>query len=177
MGYFLPFYPTNDRKIKISKKWKKSLEISSFYTCVPKIMITRCTVPEIWCAKDRRTDRRMEKVTYRHSSLRLFIPPFQIISPFFDSPPVKKSLNLPFSILFFQTLNVVMLIASAKSRSARGASHKSAVMVSSLTISHMCLPYLPTGKVSSCVPGFTEVESCCYSKKWAWTLTKKINCV
>ena len=28
-----------NRKIKISKKWKKYLEISSFYTSVPKIMI------------------------------------------------------------------------------------------------------------------------------------------
>ena len=43
------------QKIKISKKWKKYLEIS-FYTCVPKIMIRWCTVPEIWCAIDRQTD-------------------------------------------------------------------------------------------------------------------------
>ena len=35
------------QKIKISKKWKKHLEISLFYTCVPKIMITWCTIPEI----------------------------------------------------------------------------------------------------------------------------------
>ena len=36
-----------------------------------------------------------------------------------------------------------MLIASAKSWSARGAPHQPAVMVSFLTISHICLPCLP----------------------------------
>ena len=49
------------QKIKILKKWKKYLEISSFYTWAPKIMITWCTVPEIWCT----TDEQTEKVTYR----------------------------------------------------------------------------------------------------------------
>ena len=34
----------------------KCLEISSFYTCVPKIMIWWCAVPEIWCMTDIRTD-------------------------------------------------------------------------------------------------------------------------
>ena len=45
------------QKIKILKKWKKQLEISSFYTGVSKIMIRWCTVPEIWCA-DGRTHRQ-----------------------------------------------------------------------------------------------------------------------
>ena len=49
---FLPFYPLTTQKIKILKKWKKHLEISSFYICVPKIMIRWCTVPEIWCVTD-----------------------------------------------------------------------------------------------------------------------------
>ena len=40
---------------KIEKK-KKQLEISSFYTWVPKIMIRWCTVPEIWCVTDGQTD-------------------------------------------------------------------------------------------------------------------------
>ena len=39
-------------KIKILKNWKKHLEISSFYTSVPKIMIICYTVPEIWCVTD-----------------------------------------------------------------------------------------------------------------------------
>ena len=59
LDYFLPFYtpkpplpppaPANDPKNqKFLKIWKKPLEISSFDTRVPKIMITWCTVPEIW---------------------------------------------------------------------------------------------------------------------------------
>ena len=36
-----------------------------------------------------------------------------------------------------------MLIASAKSRSVRGASHQPAFMGSCPTISHMCFPCLP----------------------------------
>ena len=39
---------------------KICLEISSFYTCAPKIMIRWCTFPEKWCAMDGRT----KKVTH-----------------------------------------------------------------------------------------------------------------
>ena len=39
-------------KINISKKIKKYLEISSFYTSVPKIMMICYTIPEIWCVTD-----------------------------------------------------------------------------------------------------------------------------
>ena len=49
-----PFTPITAQKIKISTKRKKHLEISSFYTCVPKLMIRWCTVPEIWYAMNRR---------------------------------------------------------------------------------------------------------------------------
>ena len=45
----LCFYPLTARKMKISKKWIQNLEISSFYTLVPKIMIICYTAPEIWC--------------------------------------------------------------------------------------------------------------------------------
>ena len=45
--FFFPFYSPNTLKMKISKM-KKTLEISSFYTGVPKIMIICYTVPEIW---------------------------------------------------------------------------------------------------------------------------------
>ena len=54
---FCPFTPLTTQKIKILKKWKE-LEILSFYTCIPKIIITWCTVPEIWCMRYRRTDGR-----------------------------------------------------------------------------------------------------------------------
>ena len=69
MGYFQGYFravfglfPLTVQKIKIFKKWKKKLKISLFYTSVPKIMITWCTVPEIWCATDRWPDRWTEKV-------------------------------------------------------------------------------------------------------------------
>ena len=45
---FFPFTPLAARKMKISIKWSKNLEISSFYTSGPKIMIICYTVPEIW---------------------------------------------------------------------------------------------------------------------------------
>ena len=45
---FCPFTPLTARKIKIKKKRrKKRLEIPSFYTSVPKIMII-CYNAEIW---------------------------------------------------------------------------------------------------------------------------------
>ena len=103
----------------------------------------------------------------------IYPPPFSNNLP----PPFKKIFIPPFPILFFQTLNVVMLIALAKSQSARGPSHQPAVMVSCLTISHTCLPCLPCGKVSHYVPGFTEVGSCYYSRKWVWSLRTKLCCM
>ena len=48
LGYTFPFYPHNSPKNENFKKMKKGLEISSFYTSVPKIMIIYYTVPEIW---------------------------------------------------------------------------------------------------------------------------------
>ena len=47
LGHFLPFYPNKNPKNQKFEKWKNLLEISSFHTCVPKIMIIWCTVPEI----------------------------------------------------------------------------------------------------------------------------------
>ena len=47
LGHFFTLY-TNNQKIKILKNWKKCLEISSFYTSVPKIIIIFYTVPEKW---------------------------------------------------------------------------------------------------------------------------------
>ena len=45
---FYHFTPLTAWKIKIKKKRNKVLEIPSFYTSVPKIMITYSAVPEIW---------------------------------------------------------------------------------------------------------------------------------
>ena len=47
---FSPFIPLTARKIKIKKKRKKRLEISSVYTSVPNII--SYTVPEIWRMTD-----------------------------------------------------------------------------------------------------------------------------
>ena len=60
MEHFCPFnpllppppLPLTAQKIKISKKRKQYLEISSFNTSVPKIMIIWFTVPEIWWVTD-----------------------------------------------------------------------------------------------------------------------------
>ena len=60
---FCPFTPLTDWKIKFSKKWNNCPEISSLYTCIPKIMIRWCTIPEIWCVMDRWTDGQTERQT------------------------------------------------------------------------------------------------------------------
>ena len=48
---FYPFTLLTSWKIK-SKKKKKHLEISSFYTCVQQMTIIWCMIPEIWCMTD-----------------------------------------------------------------------------------------------------------------------------
>ena len=59
-GLFFALLP-----LKISKKSKKLLEISAFYTCVPKMMIRWCMVSGIWYPTDGCMDRWTEKVTHR----------------------------------------------------------------------------------------------------------------
>ena len=54
---FCSFTPMTARKTNFFQKMQKSLEISLFYTCVPKRMIKWCTVPEIWFVTDRRKER------------------------------------------------------------------------------------------------------------------------
>ena len=50
--FLFPFTPSNNPKNQNLKNWNKQLEISSFYTGVPKIMIICYTVPEIWRVTD-----------------------------------------------------------------------------------------------------------------------------
>ena len=59
---FCPFTPLTIQKNQNVKKMKKRLEISSFYTCVPKIMMKWCTFLKYGA---RQTDGRTDKVTYR----------------------------------------------------------------------------------------------------------------
>ena len=48
LGYFLAFYPlTCSKKQKFQKNWKRHLEISSFCTSAPKLMVICYTVSEI----------------------------------------------------------------------------------------------------------------------------------
>ena len=58
-------------------------------------------------------------------------------------------------------------IASAESRSMRGASHQPILMGDCLTICHMYLPCLPGEWVSFCAPGAIAV-----SADAAWTCSK-----
>ena len=46
---FALFTPLTIQKIKILKKWQKHLEIPLFYISIPKTLIIRYAVPEIWC--------------------------------------------------------------------------------------------------------------------------------
>ena len=52
LGNFLSFFSPNSPKTENFKKRKKSLEISSFNTNVPKIMIIWYAAPEIWHMAD-----------------------------------------------------------------------------------------------------------------------------
>ena len=57
---FCPFTSLTAQKMKIPKKWKKFLEISSLYMCVPKIMIRWCY--SSWdMVRDERMDRRTDR--------------------------------------------------------------------------------------------------------------------
>ena len=70
---FCLFTSPTAQKIKMSKKKKKKrkkkMEISSFYTCVPKIMISWCTVLEILRATDDRMDERTDGQTTGKSDI------------------------------------------------------------------------------------------------------------
>ena len=75
----------------------------------------------------------LRKIGSVAQSLMLEGTKFQFLGPRYDN------VSVPY--------NTVLLIASAKSRSARGASHQPAFMSGCLTISHTCLP-CPPGKGS-----------------------------
>ena len=52
-SFFALLSPLKTKKIGIKKNWKKLLEISSFYTSVPKTTIIWGTVPETWSEAER----------------------------------------------------------------------------------------------------------------------------
>ena len=51
--FYPPPHPNNPKKTKFQKKIEKCLEILSFYTCVPWMIIIWCMIPDIWSATDR----------------------------------------------------------------------------------------------------------------------------
>ena len=53
LSHFCPFIPLTTRKIKILKKWKMYLEMSSFYRCVIKITVIWCMLSKVWSATDK----------------------------------------------------------------------------------------------------------------------------
>ena len=52
-GPFFSFYLPNNPENQDFEKVKKSLEMSSFYTCVPKVTIISYMLPEIWSAANK----------------------------------------------------------------------------------------------------------------------------
>ena len=70
---FCPFTPLTTQKIKILKKWKNQLDISSFYTNALKIMIICYNVPETWC--------------------KIYIFHFGLFSPFYPITAQKTKLK------------------------------------------------------------------------------------
>ena len=52
LGHFFPFYPRKKPQNKKFWKMKKLLQILSFYTCAPKIIMIWCMVLKIWRATD-----------------------------------------------------------------------------------------------------------------------------
>ena len=100
LDHFLPFYlPNKPKNQNFEKMKKKRLEILSFYTSTPSIIITWCMVPEIWsvmgkisCHLDRflpfytpnnLKNKNFEKLEKKHMQISSFytsIPKIMIIS-------------------------------------------------------------------------------------------------
>ena len=80
---FCPFNPLTTRKIKILKKSEIHLKMSSFYICVPKIMIIWCILPEIWSITDI--------IFYHFRSIFVASPPENSGNQNFDEKKKKKN--------------------------------------------------------------------------------------
>ena len=78
--FFAPFTrprPLTTQRTKILKKWKKQLDISSFYTSVPKMTIIWYMVPGIW----------------RFWTDRIFLSSWAIFLPFFPLRARKMKIS------------------------------------------------------------------------------------
>ena len=65
------------KKLKFWKNEKNCLEISSFYSSVPKIKTRPCMVPEIWWATDRQTDRWTDEQEKWHTEVAAHLKKWQ----------------------------------------------------------------------------------------------------
>ena len=104
LGHFLPFYPPKNPKNQISEKWRNLLEISSFRTCVPKITILWCMVPEI------------------QNETQNFLSFWTIFCPFTTPPPKnqKKYLEILSFYTYICTTNEDHMIYGSWNISATG---------------------------------------------------------
>ena len=85
----LPPPPNTPKKSKFKKNEKKHMEMSSFYTCVPKIIIRWCMVPEIWCTS-------ILWFFFENSIIRADTPPWgapTVLPPFKNYTPSNSKPN------------------------------------------------------------------------------------
>ena len=70
-----------------AQKWKKTLEISSFYTIVPKIIIICYTALDIWCMTD--------VIIFHFGLFFALLPPLQPITWKFQQQQKKRRKKIP----------------------------------------------------------------------------------
>ena len=85
---FCPFTPLCNQKIKILKKWKKHLNILSFYKCLPHMTVIWYMVFQIWSATD---------------NMFCHFGPFSALLPFLTIQEIKilKNGKKPLELLSF----------------------------------------------------------------------------
>ena len=86
---FASLPPYQPKKLKQKKLKKNPVEISSFYTCVPKIMIRWCTVPETWWVMDGQTDGQSDRHENWH--IEVGTPPTKNLSEQSEIMKMQKS--------------------------------------------------------------------------------------
>ena len=97
---FSPFTPLTAKKIKILKKCKKHLEILSFYTNVPKIMIIYYSIPEIWHITD--------VIIFHFGVFFALLPPWQPKKSKFKRNEKKKTGDIIILYMCTKTYDQVM---------------------------------------------------------------------
>ena len=96
-SYFALSLLLKTQNIWILKKWKKLMEISSFYTCVPKITIIWCTVPVM--------RSEMDRIFCDFGPLFALLPPPPPDNPEKENFEKTKKMRGGFMILHMCTIN------------------------------------------------------------------------